>query len=248
MSYFRSVSVLQRPVFQGYLEISSELRIRVKSFIKTKHESFPTMKKTSLIAKELEDPETTEVEMERTYFSIDDLDNPIDKTETVKGYKYGKSLVPMAGVDELVLKYTCDSGIQLIGFTKASNVPKHHYMGNTEVLVPFQSDSEESTAMSALVRAMMETESVGIVRYCPRKNTIKLAVIQPHVSSASEFFYIHKLPFAEDLRHFPFPPLDPKRARPSIVPSAEQLDAVDSLIDELDLSKTDDELILLYRR
>lgn len=106
-------------------------------------------------------------------------------------------------------------------------------MGNTDVVNPL--DDRSATLMSALVRAMIETESVAIVRYSPRKNNVRLAVLQPHVSSELEHFYLHRLPYAEDIRHFPFPPLDPKRARPSIVPSAEQLDVIDTLIDELDL-------------
>lgn len=131
------------------------------------------------------------------------------------------------------MQYVCDPCLQLIGFTKASNVPKHHYMGNTEIVSSV--DSRSATIMSSIIRAMVETESVAIVRYSPRKNGVRLAVLQPHVSSEHENFYLHKLPFAEDIRHFPFPPLDPKRARPSIVPSGEQLDIMDHLIDELDL-------------
>ena len=235
MSHMRSTSVLQRPVFNGLFEISPSLSVAVKSFIKTKSTSFPTMKKSSLIAKDLEEAGTTDVAMERTYHSINDLDNDIPKQDTVKGYKYGRSLVPISKIDEMVLQYTCNSCLQLIGFTKASNVPRHHYMGNTEVVSPV--DARASTVVSALVRSMVETESVAIVRYSPRKNSVRLAVLSPHISAEHENFYLHKLPYAEDLRHFPFPPLDPKRARPSIVPSAEQLDAVDALIDELDLTE-----------
>jgi len=141
----------------------------------------------------------------------------------------------MSNIDEVVLRYTCDSCLQLIGFTKASNVPRHHYMGNTEVVSPI--DDRGATIVSGLVRSMVETESVAIVRYSPQKNKVKLAVLHPHISAEHENFYLHKLPFAEDLRHFPFPPLDPKRARPSIVPNTDQLKAVDMLIDELDLSQ-----------
>jgi ATP-dependent DNA helicase 2 subunit 2 len=135
------------------------------------------------------------------------------------------------------LKYRSERGLKLIGFTKRSQVPRHHYMGpSTEVIAPDPADTAASTAISGLVRAMIETESVAIIRYSKREDSVKLAVLVPHISGDSEFFYIHKLPFAEDLRHFPFAPLDPELARPCYVPSVEQLSAVDDLIDALDLS------------
>lgn len=92
MSYFRSSSVSQTTTFQGFLEISS-LKIRVKAYIKTKGASFPTMKKYSLVAADLENPTTTEVERQMTYHSIDDLDTALTPENKVKGYKYGKSIV-----------------------------------------------------------------------------------------------------------------------------------------------------------
>jgi hypothetical protein len=44
--------------------------------------------------------------------------------EKVKGYKYGKTLVPFSMVDEAVLKYEAAKCLQLIGFTSAKNVPR----------------------------------------------------------------------------------------------------------------------------
>lgn len=92
MSEMRAKSVLQRHGFNGFLEITPSLCIAVKTFIKSKPTTFPTLKKASLISKELGEPDRT-VEMERTYHSIDELDTDISNKETVKGYKYGRSLV-----------------------------------------------------------------------------------------------------------------------------------------------------------
>ena len=237
MSQLRAPGVLQRPVFQGLFEVTEEMQFRVKVFLKTKRQAFPTMKKVSLVAQKMEDPDTDEVEMDRTYCSIEDLDTPINKADIVKGYKYGRSLVPITKIDESVLKYSCVKCLQLIGFTKASNVSRHHYLGSTEVVSPLSGDEKAIVAMSALVRAMVETESIGIARYCPRADSVKIVALVPHVSADQEDLYLHQLPFADDLRHFPFPPLDPKRARSSIVPTQDQLSAVDDLIDQLDLSQ-----------
>ncbi len=47
--------------------------------------------------------------------------------------------------------------------------------------------------------------------------------------------YYHKLPFAEDLRQYPFPPLASERARKQFIPTDEQRETVDNLIQALDL-------------
>jgi hypothetical protein len=48
----------------------------------------------------------------------------------------------------------------------------------------------------------------------------------------------HRLPFAEDIRKFSFPPLDPNHGcRPAWQASAEQCAAMDDLFDALDLDR-----------
>ncbi len=63
------------------------------------------------------------VALERTYHSISDPDQEIPSDQRVKGYKYGKTLVPFSKVDESVLKYEANSCMKVIGFTSAKNVP-----------------------------------------------------------------------------------------------------------------------------
>lgn len=62
---------------------------------------------------------------------------------------------------------------------------------------------------TALVHALEETDSVAIVRFVKRKNgTPILGALYPCIKPENEYFYLHKLPYAEDIRQFPFPPLD----------------------------------------
>ena len=110
-------------------------------------------------------------------------------------------------------------------------------MNPTEVICADANEPHATTALSAIIRAMIETESSAIVRYSKRKDSVMLAVLQPHVSDESEYFYVHKLPFAEDIRYYQFAPLDPERARPAFVPSSEQLSAMEDLINDFDLSQ-----------
>ena len=52
--------------------------------------------------------------------------NKIGPDGRSKAYLYGKTKVP--DVDPALLKLETDRGIQLLGFAKASNIPRHHYM------------------------------------------------------------------------------------------------------------------------
>lgn len=108
-------------------------------------------------------------------------------------------------------------------------------MGSTEVLI--SEKVEEAAFISALVHALEETDSVGIVRFVKRVNSQpSLGVIYPCIKSNTEYFCFHKLPFAEDLRQYPFAPLDRERAKSQFVPSVEQLRTAENLIKSLDLS------------
>lgn len=236
MSLFRSRAVMPTSLFSGYFEISPHLKVKIKSHTKCRTAAFPTMKKISRVAQESADPGTTAVSMERSYHPINELEKELEKDELEKGYKYGKSLIPFSNIDVDVLKYTADRCLILIGMTSEDLVPRHHYMANTEAVVADAADPQAGVAISALVRAMKETKSVAIVRYAKRKDSVQLGVLTPQVKDDQEFFYYHKLPFAEDIRQYQFPPLDPTRAKQSAVPSPEQVQAAEELINSLDLS------------
>jgi len=75
-----------------------------------------------------------------------------------------------------------------------------------------------------------------IVRFVKIKNAAPhLGVLMPHIKSDLEYLIYQKLPFAEDLRHYPFAPLDPGHIRAAHAPSQAQLDAAERLIQSLDL-------------
>eukprot|EP01102_Stenamoeba_stenopodia_P012456 TRINITY_DN3947_c0_g2_i1.p1 TRINITY_DN3947_c0_g2~~TRINITY_DN3947_c0_g2_i1.p1 ORF type:complete len:754 (+),score=228.50 TRINITY_DN3947_c0_g2_i1:208-2469(+) len=259
MSWLRARSVLQRTTYRGALEISSHLSIPVWSYIKTMPRTFPTLKKLSTLSEthegegEGEGEEGAnedaagkgEVLMQRTYHPIADPDEEIPEDERVKGYKYGRTLVPFSKIDAQVLQYKAQKCMQVIGFTKQSNVPRHHFMGNVECIVAEPGDESAAVALSALVHALFETESVCIIRYVKRANSIPhLGVLMPHIKADYECLFYCKLPFAEDIRQYPFASLDPSRARKAFVPSPEQLAATERLINSLDLmtaAKDDDD-------
>lgn len=87
-------------------------------------------------------------------------------------------------------------------------------MGNIDCIVSNPTDEAAGTALSALIHALAETDSVAIVRYVKRnKSAPHLGVLVPHIKADYECLFYCSLPFAEDIRQYPFASLAPERAR-----------------------------------
>jgi ATP-dependent DNA helicase 2 subunit 2 len=118
---------------------------------------------------------------------------------------------------------------KLLGFTDQSKVPRHHFLGGVDIILPVRGSKNEK-AFAALVAAMIEGKKVLIARIIERKNAEpKLVVLYPWVSKRKPLLYMAQLPTAEDLRDYQFP---------SLIPASEpQRQAARELIKTLDLTK-----------
>eukprot|EP01133_Synstelium_polycarpum_P006600 gene6600-7664_t len=244
MSFFRSQSVLQRTAFRGNLEIGSDMSIPLWGYIKTKIQSLPTLKKISTLSQQADEPASMEVKQEKMYYSITDPDNEIVYTDLLKGYKYGKSLIPFSKIDEDALKYSADKCLQTLGFVDLASIPLHYNMAATEVFVSQPGDKSAKTALSALIHALAETNQVILVRYVKRNSSSPhLAYLFPHIKSNYECLYMNILPFSDDIRQYQFQPIAPTnpQCKKQFIPSTEQLNAAQSLIDSMDLMKADED-------
>ncbi|ELR21345.1 ATPdependent DNA helicase [Acanthamoeba castellanii str. Neff] len=233
MSFIKPKPVLQRTSHRGCLEISAHVKIPVWSYIKTMERKLPTLKKVSVVSQL---SVWGEEEEEGRQLNAPPSRYPsVAPDEKVKGYKYGKTLVPFSMVDEAVLKYEAAKCLQLIGFTSAKNVPRHQFLGNVECIVPEPGDGSAAAALSALAHALAETGSLAIVRYVKRnKGNPYLGCLSPHIKPDFACLYFCALPFAEDLRQYPFASLA-RPLRKAYAPSEEQLEATQALIDSMDL-------------
>eukprot|EP01127_Copromyxa_protea_P011894 TRINITY_DN3045_c0_g1_i1.p1 TRINITY_DN3045_c0_g1~~TRINITY_DN3045_c0_g1_i1.p1 ORF type:complete len:657 (-),score=135.16 TRINITY_DN3045_c0_g1_i1:11-1981(-) len=238
MSYFRSMKQPKATsTFRGNFEISPVLSIPVWSYLKTAAVSLPTLSKLSKVSIDSELDGDHKAQIQHSLHSRDDPDLEIPKSEMIKGFKYGRTLVPFSEIDVEVLEYKTEACLQLIGFTDAASVPRHHYLGRTEYVVPM-ADPHAVMAISALVHAMAETNSVAIVRWVKRnKGSPVLGVLTPNIKIDSEFFYFNKLPFAEDIRQYMFAPLLGEGVKKEYIPNQAQLDATEDLIRAMDLEK-----------
>eukprot|EP01114_Cavostelium_apophysatum_P020328 TRINITY_DN6786_c0_g1_i1.p1 TRINITY_DN6786_c0_g1~~TRINITY_DN6786_c0_g1_i1.p1 ORF type:complete len:724 (+),score=198.04 TRINITY_DN6786_c0_g1_i1:75-2246(+) len=239
MSYFRSKTVLQRTSFRGHLEVGTELKVPFWSFVKTMELKFPALNKISAVSQQSAQPRSMGVAIERTYSIVSEPDTEVGPDDRVKGYRYGRTIVPFSKIDEESLKYETDACLKVIGFTSNKSIPRHHFMANTEMFVHDPRDPYSGPSLSALIHALAETDSVAIVRYVKRARSIPhLGFLWPHIKSDYECFFYNTLPFAEDIRQYTFASLAPERARKAFVPSQDQKNAAEELIRSLDLMKS----------
>lgn len=111
--------------FRGQLEISPNLSIDVCIYTKTTETKLPSLKKFSLATEFSDNTKAGNIVNERIYYIKEDPDkNPIPEELIIKGYFYGKSIVPVGKIEEDLFKFNKDEkGIQAIGFTDSYKIP-----------------------------------------------------------------------------------------------------------------------------
>jgi ATP-dependent DNA helicase 2 subunit 2 len=191
----------------------------------------------SKIALKSAEPTESKVQIQRTFYSLDDPDEEVPEEKRVKAFRYGKNYVPFNQVDENMLQYKAEKGVQLLGFTDERNVPRHHFMGETYSFYAKPDDEHAYKALSAFVRALAELEKVAIIRFVMREGAAepKMGLLYPSISPDLDFFYFNTLPFAEDIRTYPFPSFE------RLNTNEQQLQAAEDLIRSMDLMSAEEE-------
>ena len=81
--------------------------------------------------------------MDKKYFIHDDPNmEPIEKEYQIKGYYYGKQLVPISKVFESELKYKTERCLKILGFVPKKQLPRNFMMGTVDMVLPIK-DSEK---------------------------------------------------------------------------------------------------------
>ncbi|KHN78838.1 X-ray repair cross-complementing protein 5 [Toxocara canis] len=160
------------------------------------------------------------------------------KEDVIKGYTFGSTVVPFNDEDEKEYGWKRESRcMKLLQFSKRSDILEHYLMdGGVYYCIPPANDQEGATAVSALVRAMLEEDSVALVRYVYNAaSSPRIMALFPRTSSKGvDMLMGILLPFYEDFRGLEFPPIDDDLYKPK----AEQMRAVEALVDAMDLSKS----------
>ncbi|NWV44801.1 XRCC5 protein, partial [Daphoenositta chrysoptera] len=182
-----------------------------------------------------------DVQKETVYCLNDDDETEVQKEDTIQGFRYGSDIIPFSKEDEEQMKYKTEGKcFAVLGFTKSSQIQRHYYMGNQALKVFAAKDDENAAvAFSALVRALDELKAVAIVRYAyDRRCNPQIGVAFPYIKDAYECLIYVQLPYMEDLRQYVFSSLKNSK---KYIPTADQLSAVDSLIDSMNLVHEDGE-------
>ena len=119
----------------------------------------------------------------------------------------------------------------MLGFTEASKVPRQHYMAGCDIVVPVES-ANNRRAFSALIHAMLETDTVMIAKWVSRKNASpKLVVLHPYHAPKFECLYMNVLPTVEDIRDYQFGSL--------VESTPAQQKAMDEFVDAMDIDEAE---------
>uniref|UniRef100_A0A915D472 Ku domain-containing protein n=1 Tax=Ditylenchus dipsaci TaxID=166011 RepID=A0A915D472_9BILA len=163
----------------------------------------------------------------------------VDKDDVIKGYRYGKSLIPFGKAEQKLLEFPKDGKqLQLLQFTKLENILPHFLLNNCRYLLPLPNDETSQTAMSALVKAMLEQDVVALCRYAYNVNSNpRVACLIPKISKKSSLPILmhYTMPFNEDMRNYEFPALEKIGEEPSDY----QLDLIDEYISSMLLANED---------
>ncbi|NWV09829.1 XRCC5 protein, partial [Ptilonorhynchus violaceus] len=180
-----------------------------------------------------------DVQKETVYCLNDDDETEVQKDDTIQGFRYGSDIVPFSKEDEEQMKYKTEGKcFSVLGFTRSSQIQRHYYMGNQALKVfAAKGDENAAVAFSALVRALDELKVVAIVRYAyDRRSNPQIGVAFPYIKDAYECLIYVQLPYMEDLRQYVFSSLKNSK---KCLPTEDQLSAVDSLIDSMNLVHED---------
>ncbi|XP_067155335.1 X-ray repair cross-complementing protein 5 isoform X1 [Apteryx mantelli] len=236
LSMFKKME--RRPVaWPCQLTIGSNLSIRIVAYKSLTEEK---VKKTWTVvdAKTLR---KDDVQKETVYCLNDDDETEIQRDDTIQGFRYGSDIVPFSKVDEEQMKYKTEAKcFSVLGFSRSCQIRRQYYMGN-QVLKVFAAKDDENAAVafSALIHALAELKVVAIVRYAfDRRCNPQIGVAFPYIKDAYECLIYVQLPYMEDLRQYMFSSLKNNK---KYIPTEDQLSAIDSLIDSMNLVYEDDD-------
>ena len=178
---FRTKSIYPRCKLRAAIEITSELRIDSMVYSKTTEQKLPGLKKYSTALPFNSDEKTAEVVLERKHYVHDDPNlADVEAEFKIKGYYYGKQLVPIAKVLEDSLKYKCSKCLKVLGFVDKEKLPRNFYLGAVDMIVPPEGDTRNQQMFFALLIAMSQLDKVAFMRYVSRENSApKLAAMIP---------------------------------------------------------------------
>lgn len=221
----------RRPwVWNAKLHIGSVITISLQGIIAMKNESHLKLKK--IWGEDEED-----VKREERFFIKGTEITPMPE-DLIDGYMLGGTPVPY---DETLVELPAPHppGLHFIGFVKRKNISDAYFCGDSLYMLVHQKKNDTSAKkLDALVRALILQQSVVLCWkiYSAKFNTPRLVVLVPQESTETRPATLYMLEMSYHAQHqfWDFPALRTEKT----VCSKDQLQAVDNLIDSMDLECT----------
>lgn len=227
--YYQKKKVQAIP-WNANLDIGTNLTIPISAYTKVS-ESRPKSWKSAYAFKL-----NAKIEHKASYHVNDEAQTRVTREGIIPAFKYGTTLIPYSEEDKKNMDYQSgEKGMKVLGFTKAENMQRYHYIGDKTMYIFGQKNRElAGVILAPFIHALYDTKMVAIVRYVhSQKSAPKIGFLTPKIKENYECLIYVALPFMEDLRHFVFTPLDSDSKN---IPSEEQLNCVDELITAMDLT------------
>ncbi|KAL8420063.1 hypothetical protein RB594_003006 [Gaeumannomyces avenae] len=161
-----------------------------------------------------------------------------------KGYEYGRTAVHISESEHNITKLETTKEFTIIGFIPKEKFEPFLSMGEACVTLAAKFSEKDEVALSALINALYDTESYAVARLVTKDGKDpQLVLLMPESDVEFECLYDVPLPFAEDLRHYQFPPLDKvvtlsgqTMTTHRLLPSDALEQAMSDYVDAMDLS------------
>ncbi|ERT00772.1 hypothetical protein HMPREF1624_02005 [Sporothrix schenckii ATCC 58251] len=126
-----------------------------------------------------------------------------------KGYEYGRTAVHIGELDRNITQLETEKDFSIVGFITRINAEPYLNMGESCIILPRRFSEADELAYSALVHAMVDTETCAVARLVAKDmKEPQMLLLLPTATKDHVCLYDVPLPFAEDVRSYPFPPLD----------------------------------------
>ncbi|GBE78688.1 ATP-dependent DNA helicase II subunit 2 [Sparassis crispa] len=201
------------------------------------------MRTEYFVQREGEDTDEENVESEqREEDQKQDNKLKVEKEQLVRGFKYGASYAPCP--DGQFPRLVTRKGIDICGFFKERFFRRDYCMGEVSYVWADPTSPMQQVALSSFVQAMYEKGALAIARWVGRDGADpKMGVLAPSMFQNADCLLWVQMPFADDVRNFPFASLDTliskkgeTLAKHPYLPTEEQVDAMEQFVDAMDLS------------
>jgi ATP-dependent DNA helicase 2 subunit 2 len=185
----------------------------------------------------------------RTY-KVNDPDAPGGKKDVefeslAKGYEYGRTAVHISEAEFNITKLETTKSFSIVGFVQQDKYEAFLNFGESCIIVAQKNSSADAIKLSSLIHSLHELESYALARLVTKdgKDPV-LLLLAPHIDVDFECLYDIPVPFAEDVRQYPFPPLNKVitvnnnvvTSNHRYLPSQNLLETMSEYVDSMDIS------------